>query len=155
MAKQIESGPYSWEHATIPEYKPLVSTDGWLMCPACHEYPRTWVFDNGNFAKCRCHYKYNGAVRAQSIIEACHYGGMPYDQYLGLLKAAWNQHVAERLDNGQAETTIEAVPAMRQQASDPRRAVLHRLPEGSARRNGLGWIPDADEGGAVQRRAWP
>lgn len=50
---------YSWELATIADYKPLESAEGWLKCPNCNEHPRTWVFDNGNYARCRCAYKYH------------------------------------------------------------------------------------------------
>jgi hypothetical protein len=85
---------YSWEQACIDDYKPLENTEGWERCPNCQEFPRTWVFDNGNFAKCRCQYKYEGGVVAKSIIQAVYKESIPYDEYKGLLRAAWNNRCA-------------------------------------------------------------
>lgn len=84
--------PYSWEHATIPDYEPLEDTTGWSTCPNCNEHPRTWVFDNGNYAKCRCDHKYEGVVAAESIISACHHRGVDYMEWKGFLRSAWNAH---------------------------------------------------------------
>ena len=85
---------YSWELATISDYKPLEDPTGWLKCPSCNEYPRTWVFDNGNYARCRCAYMYErGGAAALSIIEAMHKRQIPYDEYKVLLRDAWNDHV--------------------------------------------------------------
>lgn len=85
---------YSWEYATIPDYKPLADPAGWLECPYCGEHPRTWVFDNGNYAKCRCTYKYDKPeAEALSIIEAVQKRKMAYDEYCVLLRDAWNTHV--------------------------------------------------------------
>jgi hypothetical protein len=85
---------YTWEMATIPDYEPLDDCEGWLKCPRCDEYPRTWVFDNGNYARCRCAYKYEkGGAEALSIVEAVLKRRMPYDEYTQLLREAWNGHV--------------------------------------------------------------
>lgn len=85
---------YPWEFATIADYEPLESTEGWLKCPNCNEHPRTWVFDNGNYARCRCAYKYDkGGAEALSIIEAMVKRGMTYDEYKSLLRDAWNAYV--------------------------------------------------------------
>jgi len=85
---------YTWEFATIHAYEPLENTEGWLKCPNCNEYPRTWVFDNGNYARCRCAYKYEkGGAEALSIVEAVLKRRMPYDEYKLLLRDAWNEHV--------------------------------------------------------------
>ena len=35
-------------------YKPLENTSGWEICPVCKVHPRTWQFDNGRFADCKC-----------------------------------------------------------------------------------------------------
>jgi hypothetical protein len=83
---------YSWDDATIDAYKPLADATGWEQCPNCHEYPRVWVFDNGNYAKCRCHYKYEGCVFAESIIDACVVRKVPYEEWLDYLRLAWNAH---------------------------------------------------------------
>lgn len=89
---------YTWEMATIPDYKPLGDCEGWLKCPHCDEHPRTWVFDNGNYARCRCNYKYEkGGAAALSIIEAMYKRGMAYDEYKNLLRDAWNNHVESLL----------------------------------------------------------
>ena len=85
---------YTWEMATISDYKPLEDCEGWLKCPHCNEYPRVWVFDNGNFARCRCNYKYDrGGAAATSFIEAVYKRRMAYDEYKNLLRDAWNKHV--------------------------------------------------------------
>lgn len=85
---------YTWEFATIADYKPLESTEDWLKCPNCNEHPRTWVFDNGNYARCRCAYKYDkGGAEALPIVEAMIKRRMPYDEYKSLLRDAWNAHV--------------------------------------------------------------
>jgi len=86
---------YPWEMATIAEYKPLADYTGWLKCPLCNEYPRTWVFDNGNYARCRCAYKYEkGGAEALSIVEAMIVRHMPYDHYVNLLRDSWNDYVS-------------------------------------------------------------
>lgn len=83
-----------WEYATIPDYKPLKDAAGWLKCPQCQEHPRTWVFDNGNYARCCCAYKYEkGGAEALSINEAIRKRGMSFDEYRSLLRIAWNEHV--------------------------------------------------------------
>lgn len=85
---------YSWEMATIADFKPLADCAGWLKCPHCNEYPRTWVFDNGNYARCRCAYKYEkGGAEALSIVEAMLKRGMTYDDYIHLLRDSWNSNV--------------------------------------------------------------
>jgi len=81
---------YSWDAATISDYKPLTDTTGWDRCPSCKEYPRTWVFDNGNYAKCRCGHKYEGGVAAETVVSACGKRGVDYSEYKGYLRAAWN-----------------------------------------------------------------
>ena len=86
---------YTWECATIDDYKPLKNPEGWLRCLNCNEHPRTWVFDNGNHARCRCVYKYEkGGAQALSIIEAILKRQMSYDEYRLLLRDAWNAHVS-------------------------------------------------------------
>jgi hypothetical protein len=86
---------YSWESACIDDYKPLEDTQGWLQCPNCSEFPRTWVFDNGNYAKCRCSRKYEGAdVSAETVFNACGKRGVPYREYQDFLRVAWNAHCA-------------------------------------------------------------
>lgn len=50
---------YSWECATIEDYKPLKSVKGWKKCKNCSSFPRVWSFNNGVYAKCRCTYKYD------------------------------------------------------------------------------------------------
>ena len=82
---------YSWEAAVIDDYAPLSDTNGWERCLSCKEYPRTWVFDNGNYAKCRCQHKYEGGVSAESVVEACGKRGVPYLEYKSFLRAAWNE----------------------------------------------------------------
>lgn len=96
---------YSWELATSPDYKPLESAEGWLKCPNCNEHPRTWVFDNGNYARCRCAYKYHkGGAEALSIVEAMIKRRMAYEEYKSLLRDAWNAHVrALTLPAGEVE----------------------------------------------------
>lgn len=85
---------YPWEFAAISAFKPLESTEGWLKCPKCNEHPRVWVFDNGNYARCRCAYMYDsGGAEALSIIEAVLKRRMPYDEYVVLLRDAWNEHL--------------------------------------------------------------
>lgn len=60
---------YSWEDATIDDYKPIPYHKGWKKCPKCKEIPRLWIFDNGKFAKCRCRHRFEGApVRSESIL---------------------------------------------------------------------------------------
>lgn len=81
---------YDWKNAVIEAYKPLESSDGWLPCPNCREVPRVWVFDNGNHAKCRCGYKYEGGVSAESIIDAVHERKVPYDEWKDYLRISWN-----------------------------------------------------------------
>lgn len=84
----------AWEFATSSTFKPLESTEGWLKCPNCNNHPRTWEFDNGNYARCQCAYKYEkGGAKALSIIEAMLERQMPYDKYKLLLREAWNDHV--------------------------------------------------------------
>lgn len=89
---------YSWEDATIPDYKPLKDATGWLKCPNCQEHPRIWVFDNGNYASCRCRHKYqSGGASALSINQAVRERGMSFDEYRSLLRIAWNEHVTALL----------------------------------------------------------
>ncbi len=83
-----------WRWATIEAYKPLEWSEGWSVCPKCSQRPRTWVFDNGNYAKCLCGSKYGGGVSAPCILDWCHRDKKPYEEWRDLLKAAWNQHVA-------------------------------------------------------------
>jgi hypothetical protein len=83
---------YSWEAATISDYKPLDDTTGWQTCPNCGEHPRTWVFDNGNYAKCRCGHKYEGGVAAETVYEACGKRKIPYPEWKDFLRVAWNNH---------------------------------------------------------------
>ena len=70
-------------------YKPLESTEGWLKCHVCGEYPKVWIFDNGNFAKCRCMGQYE-KVFTTSIIECYFRQNKSYDGYKHLLRDAWN-----------------------------------------------------------------
>lgn len=92
---------YTWESATIDDYKPLENPEGWLKCPSCNEYPRTWVFDNGNYARCRCVLKWErGGASALSIIEAVQKRKMPCDEYRLLLREAWNAHVRAQPPQG-------------------------------------------------------
>jgi hypothetical protein len=86
---------YSWEEATICDFEPLKDTAGWLQCPQCKEHPRTWVFDNGNYARCRCNYKYEkGGAEALSINVAMRDRNLSYDEYRLLLRDAWNYHIS-------------------------------------------------------------
>jgi hypothetical protein len=93
-AAQVMAGTYRWEDSCDEWYEPLKSTAGWDLCPNCREFPRTWVFDNGNFAKCRCQHKWDPGVQAESVMEACLKKGIPYRVYKDYLRAAWNEHVS-------------------------------------------------------------
>lgn len=93
-----------WRFATIDAYKPLENPEGWLRCPNCNEHPRTWVFDNGNHARCRCVYRFErGGASAPSIIEAVQKCQIPYDEYRTLLRKAWNAHVRALLPAGEGK----------------------------------------------------
>jgi len=85
---------HRWKMATIEAYKPLEDSEGWIACPKCKQLPRTWVFDNGNFAKCLCGGKYDGGISAPCIIDWCHRDKKPYDEYKHLLRDAWNAYIA-------------------------------------------------------------
>ena len=59
-----------WKYHAIDAYKPVSEDEEWSVCPKCLVKPRTWVFDNGNYAKCLCSEKYeNAQVEAISICE--------------------------------------------------------------------------------------
>jgi hypothetical protein len=89
----MSKGSYSWAAACIDDYKPLDNTDKWDRCPNCSEYPRVWVFDNGNYAKCRCSYKYEEPqATAESITSACYKRGIPYEEYQEYLRKEWNAY---------------------------------------------------------------
>jgi hypothetical protein len=91
---QAMTETYRWEDSCGEWYEPLKSTAGWDLCPNCGEFPRTWVFNNGNYAKCRCQHRWGPGVKAESVIEACSKKGVPYQVYKDYLRAAWNEHVS-------------------------------------------------------------
>lgn len=86
---------YSWELACIDAYKILSNYDGWLKCKSCNEYPRLWIFDNGQYARCRCNYKYDNAdVRTESIMSYYRRTGKTDNPLAEIsLKEAWNNYV--------------------------------------------------------------
>lgn len=90
---------YSWGWAVCDFYKPLEDVTGWDRCPNCGEHPRTWVFDNGNFAKCKCLGKYEGGTSAESILSACYKRKIPYTEWEAFLRIAWNQRCAIPVDS--------------------------------------------------------
>lgn len=53
-----------WRAASF--YKPLsechVVPEEWELCPNCEEKPRLWIYDNGEFAKCKCQDTYEKAA---------------------------------------------------------------------------------------------
>lgn len=75
-------------------YEPLISVKGWNACPKCKEFPRTWVFDNGSFAKCRCFQMYDVGVQSESISDvARRCGGSVREYNPDGLRIAWNEHI--------------------------------------------------------------
>jgi hypothetical protein len=92
---------YSWENSCGDWYKTLESTEGWRKCPKCKEYPRTWVFNNGNYAKCRCYHRFEfSPVFAETVVEACGLRKVPYDEYKNFLMNAWNDHCQKLTELG-------------------------------------------------------
>lgn len=60
---------YAWNVAVTDAYEPIQYHKGWKKCLVCKEIPRIWIFDNGNFASCRCRYMYDPPqARAESIM---------------------------------------------------------------------------------------
>jgi hypothetical protein len=99
---------YSWSHAVIEAYRPLDSTDGWERCPNCGEHPRVWVFNNGNHAKCKCQYKYEGGVHAESIIDAVLVRKVPYVEWKSYLRTAWNARCMSNAADQQPPRSAES-----------------------------------------------
>jgi hypothetical protein len=86
MSNKIPASIYDPEDI----YQPLESTEGWCKCILCNSFPKVWVFDNGNFAKCGCYEKYQGDVSAPSVMDWCYNQKKSYDDYKHLLRDAWN-----------------------------------------------------------------
>ena len=106
----MSKGSYSWAAACIDDYKPLDNTDKWDRCPNCSEYPRVWVFDNGNYAKCRCSYKYEEPqATAESITSACYKRGIPYEEYQEYLRKEWNAYCFNERVSLAAPEMLEAL----------------------------------------------
>jgi hypothetical protein len=106
----MSKGSYSWAAACIDDYKPLDNTDKWDRCPNCSEYPRVWVFDNGNYAKCRCSYKYEEPqATAESITSACYKRGIPYEEYQEYLRKEWNEYCFNERVSLAAPEMLEAL----------------------------------------------
>ena len=111
----MSKGSYSWAAACIDDYKPLDNTDKWDRCPNCSEYPRVWVFDNGNYAKCRCSYKYEEPqATAESITSACYKRGIPYEEYQEYLRKEWNAYCFNERVSLAAPEMLEALKKARQ-----------------------------------------
>lgn len=111
----MSKGSYSWAAACIDDYKPLDNTDKWDRCPNCYEYPRVWVFDNGNYAKCRCSYKYEEPqATAESITSACYKRGISYEEYQEYLRKEWNAYCFNERVSLAAPEMLEALKALAQ-----------------------------------------
>ena len=81
-----------WDLHTIDAYEPLKDPDRWIICPVCGCLPRTWVFDNGRFAKCKCAEKYAPAMaRAESIVSYYQRRGDTAGHDFNALRTAWNK----------------------------------------------------------------
>lgn len=66
----------------------------WKECPKCNCKPRVWIFDNGEFAKCRCCGLYDSApAKGQTIWEYHkeHSGNMTNWSHNDL-RDDWNKH---------------------------------------------------------------
>jgi hypothetical protein len=85
---------WQWEYATISAFKPLEDDSGWDECPVCKRKPRTWVFNNGSYAKCLCGDKYTGAqVSATDVMTWYREHNGDFREYdHDELRKNWNKH---------------------------------------------------------------
>lgn len=86
----------------IDAYKPLdkcrfvKNKDDWEVCPDCGEKPRVWIFDNGEYADCKCCkdlYEHGASsVSVESICEHMRKNNGSTLNYDGdLLRKEWNK----------------------------------------------------------------
>ena len=90
---------WKWQYACGDFYEPLASVKGWKKCRQCGEFPRVWIFDNGNHAKCCCAEMYGPhSASAPSIVERMNTsrGSMAGPTSLEILREAWNKTVMEQ-----------------------------------------------------------
>ena len=86
-----------WKYAVISAYTDEGVDDTWLQCPQCGERPRTWVFDNGRYAKCCCADMYGPAqATAEDIMSVYNRCNGDVSSYCcDDLRLAWNKYIKE------------------------------------------------------------
>lgn len=82
----------------IVTFKP----DEWLECPHCKEKPRLWIFDNGEYAKCKCQDTYDKAAASGISIWDYHkkHNGDMTEWNHDDLRDNWNAFVLSMTDTG-------------------------------------------------------
>lgn len=75
IAKVVNTNNIFKQWDTSSHFIPLtekidINPDEWAMCPSCFEQPRIWIFDNGEYAMCKCQSQYDKyAASGKSIWE--------------------------------------------------------------------------------------
>lgn len=63
----------------------------WYRCKMCMLYPRTWIFNNGSFARCLCYNKYDKCpARSESILSVYKRTGLTAEYDRDNLRISWN-----------------------------------------------------------------
>lgn len=93
MSEKLKNESPFWKfHAgdwyTIPENQTEYDT-----CPVCKEKPRTWIFDNGSYAKCLCFDLYQPGISSPSINAIFKKDGNTINYSRDNLKNNWNTHI--------------------------------------------------------------
>lgn len=95
----------SWRAAEF--YKPFdeerVTPSEWNECPVCGEKPRIWIYDNGEYAKCKCQDTYDkSAASGKTIWEYHHeHNGDMTEWNHNDLRDNWNKYVEQTLKENQ------------------------------------------------------
>lgn len=93
-----------WEYKCGDWYE-KVPTDGtWLACERCGVLPRTWIFDNGSFAKCLCYDLYDECpVRTESIMSVHKRTGLTEEYSRDKLRSAWCEFALTGVEQNKLE----------------------------------------------------
>ena len=80
----------------IKDYKDVEKPHLWLPCLTCGALPKVWVFDNGEFASCKCHNsRYSSfTIKAESIMSIVRRENGSAEKYdRDNLRKNWNHFV--------------------------------------------------------------
>lgn len=97
---------YSWRAGNWYDKVPVESEEGkyWYHCKKCGFQPRTWIFNNGSYARCLCYTKYDKCpARSESIMSVYGRTGLTAEYNRDNLLTSWNMFALTGVEQNKLE----------------------------------------------------